>query len=142
MHRQQEERMETTQKTQAREAPRTGWGSDTQPEPGVLIEDHALIGDLYTAALIARDGSVNFLCLPDFDSDACFASLLGTPANGRWKLAPTAPVREVRRRYRGRTLILETEFVTDEGTVRVVDLMPPRKAIPTSSAGWRECGAR
>ncbi|MFL5352145.1 glycoside hydrolase family 15 protein [Archangium sp.] len=122
--------METTQRTQAREAPRTGWGSDTQPEPGVLIEDHALIGDLYTAALIARDGSVNFLCLPDFDSDACFASLLGTPANGRWKLAPTAPVREVRRRYRGRTLILETEFVTDEGTVRVVDLMPPRKGNP------------
>ncbi|WNG57548.1 glycoside hydrolase family 15 protein [Archangium gephyra] len=109
---------------------RTGWGSDTRPEPAALIEDHALIGDLYTAALIARDGSVNFLCLPDFDSDACFASLLGTPDNGRWKIAPKVAVRDVRRRYRGKTLILETEFVTDEGVVRLVDFMPLRKGSP------------
>ncbi|WP_375757260.1 glycoside hydrolase family 15 protein [Corallococcus exercitus] len=119
---------ETTPRT--REAPRTGWGSSTQEEPGLLIEDHALLGDLYTAALVARDGSIDFLCLPDFDSDACFTSLLGTPDNGRWKLAPKASVREVRRRYRGKTLILETEFVTDEGAVRVVDFMPIRKGTP------------
>ncbi|RYZ43136.1 MAG: glycoside hydrolase family 15 protein [Myxococcaceae bacterium] len=112
------------------EAPRTGWGTGLQAEPGLLIEDHALLGDLYTAALVARDGSIDFLCLPDFDSDACFTSLLGTPDNGRWKLAPTAPVREVRRRYRGNTLVLETEFVTDEGTVRLVDFMPIRKGSP------------
>ncbi|MBN8228408.1 glycoside hydrolase family 15 protein [Corallococcus macrosporus] len=112
------------------EAPRTGWGSSLQAEPGPLIEDHALLGDLYTAALVARDGSIDFLCLPDFDSDACFASLLGTSDNGRWKLAPKASVREVKRRYRGKTLILETEFVTDEGAVRVVDFMPIRKGVP------------
>jgi GH15 family glucan-1,4-alpha-glucosidase len=122
--------METTATTQAREAPRTGWGSDTRPEPGLLIEDHALIGDLYTAALVARDGSIDFLCLPDFDSDACFTSLLGTADNGRWKMAPRKPVRESRRRYRGKTLILETEFVTDEGVVRLVDFMPIRKGTP------------
>ncbi|RKG80783.1 glycoside hydrolase family 15 protein [Corallococcus exercitus] len=119
---------ETTPRTS--EAPRTGWASSTRKEPGLLIEDHALLGDLYTAALVARDGSIDFLCLPDFDSDACFTSLLGTPDNGRWKLAPKAPVREVRRRYRGKTLILETEFVTDEGAVRVVDFMPIRKGNP------------
>ncbi|RKH07839.1 glycoside hydrolase family 15 protein [Corallococcus carmarthensis] len=122
--------MISTETARTSEAPRTGWGSETRAEPGVLIEDHALLGDLYTAALVAKDGSIDFLCLPDFDSDACFTSLLGTPDNGRWKLAPKAPVREVRRRYRGKTLILETEFVTDDGTVRVVDFMPIRKGNP------------
>ncbi len=99
-------------------------------EPPLLIEDNALIGDLHTCALVARDGSVTFMCLPDFDSDACFASLLGTPANGRWKIAPTGRVREVRRRYRDKTLVLETDFVTDQGTVRLVDFMPAREASP------------
>ncbi|RKG80087.1 glycoside hydrolase family 15 protein [Corallococcus terminator] len=120
----------STETFQAKEAPRTGWGGETRAEPGLLIEDHALLGDLYTAALVARDGSIDFLCLPDFDSDACFTSLLGTPENGRWKLAPKTPVREVRRRYRDKTLILETEFDTDSGTVRLVDLMPIRKGAP------------
>jgi GH15 family glucan-1,4-alpha-glucosidase len=101
------------------------------PQPGTgqappLIEDHALIGDLNTAALVARDGTIDFLCLPDFDSDACFASLLGTRENGHWQLAPKGQVRTTRRRYRPNTLILETEFDTDEGTVRVVDFMPIR----------------
>ncbi|CAM3053732.1 glycoside hydrolase family 15 protein [Corallococcus sp. ZKHCc1 1396] len=122
--------MTLTETVQARESPRTGWGSSTGPEPGTIIEDHALLGDLYTAALVARDGSIDFLCLPDFDSDACFASLLGTPDNGRWKIAPKATVREVRHRYRGKTLIVETEFVTDEGAVRLVDFMPIRKQGP------------
>ena len=76
------------------------------------IEDNALIGDLHTAALVAKDGSIDFLCLPDFDSGSCFTSLLGTPENGRWKIAPIAGG-SVRRRYRGNTLILETEFETD-----------------------------
>ncbi|RKH17721.1 glycoside hydrolase family 15 protein [Corallococcus praedator] len=120
----------STETFQTKQAPRTGWGSETQAEPGLLIEDHALLGDLHTAALVARDGSIDFLCLPDFDSDACFTSLLGTPENGRWKLAPKTPVREVRRRYRGKSLILETEFVTESGTVRVVDFMPIRKEGP------------
>ena len=96
----------------------------------ILIEDHALIGDLHTAALVAKDGSVDFLCLPDFDSDACFTSLLGTPANGRWKIAPTEPVVAMRRRYRGDTLVLETDFETASGMIRIVDFMPPRKGAP------------
>ena len=65
---------------------------DSQP----YIEDHALIGDLHTAALVAKDGSIDFLCLPDFDYGSCFTSLLGTPDNGRWKIAPIEPVRTVR----------------------------------------------
>lgn len=103
-----------------------------QPEsrPEILIEDNALIGDLHTAALVAKDGSIGFLCLPDFDSDACFTSLLGTPSNGRWKIAPTEPVLAVRRRYRGNTLVLETDLETASGTVRIVDFMPPRTGAP------------
>jgi GH15 family glucan-1,4-alpha-glucosidase len=96
----------------------------------LLIEDHGLIGDLQTAALVARDGTIDFLCLPDFDSDACFASLLGTPENGRWKMAPVSPVKASRRRYRPDTLILETEFETAEGLVRLVDFMPIRSETP------------
>lgn len=95
-----------------------------------LIEDHALLGDLHTAALVAKDGSVDFMCLPDFDSHATFASLLGTDANGSWRIFPTEPVRSVQRRYRGRTLILETEIATDGGAIRIVDFMPPRKGHP------------
>ncbi len=91
------------------------------------IEDHALIGDLRTAALVTKDGVLDWLCLPAFDSDACFAALLGTAKNGHWTIAPTIPVIEVRRCYRKDTLILETDFVTDEGTVRLVDFMPPRQ---------------
>src|SRR4051794_3204064 len=94
--------------------------------PPVLIEDHALIGDLHTAALVGKDGSIDFLCLPDFDSEGTFASLLGTKENGQWKIAPSVPVRAVKRRYRGDTLILETDFETDGGAVRLVDFMPIR----------------
>jgi GH15 family glucan-1,4-alpha-glucosidase len=94
------------------------------------IEDYALIGDTHTAALVSREGSIDWLCLPRFDSPACFAALLGDPSNGYWRLAPVGPVREVRRRYQGDTLVLETEHQTDDGVVRVVDCMPPRQADP------------
>jgi GH15 family glucan-1,4-alpha-glucosidase len=94
------------------------------------LEDYALIGDCETAALVARDGSIDWLCMPRFDSGACFAALLGTPEHGRWRLAPSAPLRQVRRRYREGTLILETEFETDDGAVTVIDFMPPRTQQP------------
>jgi GH15 family glucan-1,4-alpha-glucosidase len=88
------------------------------------IEDYALIGDGHTAALVGRDGSIDWLCLPRFDSGACFAALLGSPAHGRWMIAPRDGVNEVRRRYRDGTLILETDFETESGAVRVIDCMP------------------
>jgi GH15 family glucan-1,4-alpha-glucosidase len=94
------------------------------------IEDYALIGDTHTAGLVSREGSIDWLCLPRFDSPACFAALLGDEGNGRWLLAPAGPVREVRRRYQGDTLVLETEHHTDDGVVRVVDCMPPRQQDP------------
>jgi GH15 family glucan-1,4-alpha-glucosidase len=79
------------------------------------IEDYALIGDCQTAALVGRDGSLDWLCLPRFDSDACFAALLGKPENGRWRLAPAGAIKKITRRYRDGTLILETDFETDDG---------------------------
>jgi GH15 family glucan-1,4-alpha-glucosidase len=94
------------------------------------IEDYALLGDTQTAALVGRDGSIDWLCLPRFDSPACFAALLGDEDNGRWRIAPHGHARAVRRRYRGDTLVLETDFDTDEGSFRVVDFMPPRKDAP------------
>ncbi|WP_119462442.1 glycoside hydrolase family 15 protein [Rhodospirillaceae bacterium SYSU D60014] len=90
------------------------------------IEDYALIGDCETAALVARDGSIDWLCWPRFDSGACFAALLGGPEHGRWRLAPSGAVRRTTRRYRDGTLILETEFETDEGAVTLIDFMPLR----------------
>jgi GH15 family glucan-1,4-alpha-glucosidase len=98
--------------------------------PSLLIEDHALIGDQGTAALVTRDGSIDFLCLPDFDGEACFLSLLGTVENGRWQIAPSVPVQRSSRRYRGDTMILETEFVTEGGAVRLTDFMPLRNGCP------------
>ncbi|HEX6403011.1 MAG TPA: glycoside hydrolase family 15 protein [Pseudonocardiaceae bacterium] len=90
------------------------------------IEDYGLIGDLHTAALVGRDGSIDWLCLPRFDSPACFAALLHDESAGRWSLAPARAGSCTRRRYRGDSLVLETEWETPEGTVRVVDAMPPR----------------
>jgi GH15 family glucan-1,4-alpha-glucosidase len=94
------------------------------------IEDYALIGDCETAALVSKDGSIDWLCWPRFDSGACFAALLGDANNGRWRIAPAATGMDtsvqVRRRYRGDTLILETEFTTDGGTIVVIDFMPVR----------------
>src|SRR3954469_8009639 len=97
----------------------------------LAIEDYALIGDCRTAALVGRDGSVDWLCWPRFDSGACFAALLGTPDNGRWLIAPAGAARATARRYRPDTLILETDFETDEGSVRIVDFMPPGAADPS-----------
>lgn len=90
-----------------------------------LIEDHGLIGDLHTAALVDRDGSIDWMCLPRFDSPACFAALLGDESNGLWRLAPVGAGQATRRSYRGDTLILEQEWDTPEGSVRVIDFMPP-----------------
>ncbi len=97
------------------------------------IEDYAMIGDCRTAALVGRDGSIDWLCVPRFDSGACFAALLGTPENGRWKLAPAdeVEVRKVARRYRPGSLVLETEFTTDSGAVRITDAMAIDSPTPT-----------
>ncbi|WP_202637804.1 glycoside hydrolase family 15 protein [Bailinhaonella thermotolerans] len=98
------------------------------------IEDYALIGDMQSGALVGRDGSIDWLCLPRFDSPACFAALLGDEANGHWLIGPASPGRDrpmaTRRRYRGDTLILETEWDTPTGTVRLIDFMPPRHTAP------------
>ena len=88
------------------------------------IEDYAMIGDCHSAALVGRDGSIDWLCWPRFDSPACFAALLGTPENGRWLLAPHGAPSKVSRRYQADTLVLETEFQTETGTATVVDFMP------------------
>ncbi|EDZ97854.1 glycoside hydrolase 15-related [Burkholderia sp. H160] len=100
-----------------------------------LIEDYALIGDGHTAALVSREGSVDWLCWPRFDSGACFAALLGTPDNGRWLITPATQAEDaaptITRRYRGETLILETDFETPDGAVTLIDFMPPGN-------GWSE----
>ena len=90
------------------------------------IEDYAMIGDLGSAALIGRDGSIDWLCWPRFDSDACFAALLGKPEHGRWVIAPKAGSARITRRYQPNTLILETHFETKEGAATLIDFMPPR----------------
>jgi GH15 family glucan-1,4-alpha-glucosidase len=90
------------------------------------IEDYGLIGDCETAALVGRDGSIDWLCWPAFDSDACFAAILGTSKNGRWLIAPVGDIKTSSRRYWDNTLILETRFETDDGTVALIDFMPPR----------------
>jgi GH15 family glucan-1,4-alpha-glucosidase len=88
------------------------------------IEDYGLLGNLQTAALVSRRGSLDWLCLPRFDSGACFAALLGGPEHGRWVLAPESPRLQVRRRYRGSTLLLDTDYEGSEGAVTVTDCMP------------------
>ena len=94
------------------------------------IEDYALIGDRESAALVGKDGSIDWLCWPRFDSPACFAALLGSPENGRWRIAPVAQDATVSRRYRDGTLILETTFECDEGAVTLIDFMHPRGSTP------------
>ena len=91
------------------------------------LEDYALIGDTHTAALVGRNGSMDWLCLPRFDSGACFAALMGDASHGRWLLAPTESFR-TRRAYRKDTLVLETEHAVEGGTVRVTEFMTPRRA--------------
>ena len=94
------------------------------------IEDYAFLSDTQTGALVSRDGCVDWLCFPRFDSGACFAALLGDGDNGRWSLYPREAVIATRRRYRGDSLILETEFETESGAVRLIDFMPPRGEAP------------
>ncbi len=91
------------------------------------IEDYAMIGDLGSAAMVGLDGSIDWLCWPRFDSDACFAALLGTPENGRWQIAPKDKNAKITRRYRPNTLILETRFETLDGAATLIDFMPPRE---------------
>jgi GH15 family glucan-1,4-alpha-glucosidase len=92
----------------------------------MLLEDYGLIGDLQAAALVGRDGSVDWLCLPRFDSPSCCTALLGDERHGYWRLAPADKARATTRRYRPGTLVLETDFETADGAVRVIDFMPPR----------------
>jgi GH15 family glucan-1,4-alpha-glucosidase len=94
------------------------------------IEDYGLIGDLQTAALVGRNGSIDWLCFPRFDSGACFAALLGNEENGRWLLAPNCKIERVERRYREHSLVHELDFHTEHGSVRVNDFMPPRGHAP------------
>ena len=94
------------------------------------IEDYGLIGDLQTAALVGRNGSIDWLCFPRFDSGACFAALLGNEENGRWLLAPDCEIERVERRYREHSLVHELDFHTEHGSVRVIDFMPPRGDAP------------
>ncbi|MBI2684255.1 MAG: glycoside hydrolase family 15 protein [Actinobacteria bacterium] len=94
------------------------------------IEDYALIGDLQTAALVSREGSIDWCCFPRFDSGACFAAMLGGPENGRWVIGPACSIRRRSRRYRPDTLILESMIETEHGAVLVTDFMPPRNRLP------------
>jgi GH15 family glucan-1,4-alpha-glucosidase len=110
------------------EGPKTA--SPPTPRQDRRIEDYALIGDLQTAALVSTDGSIDWLCLPRFDSPACFAALLGTDENGHWRIRPRDAEARSDRHYRGDTLVLETEWSTPTGSVRVLDFMPPRDTAP------------
>lgn len=101
-----------------------------EPNLSLRIEDYAMIGDCETAALVGRDGSIDWLCLPRFDSGACFAALLGDKQNGRWIITPAQPPKSISRRYRENTLILETDFNTEHGSVRLIDFMPLRGKEP------------
>jgi GH15 family glucan-1,4-alpha-glucosidase len=101
-----------------------------QRTPIVRIEDYAIVGDTQTLALVGRDGSIDWLCFPRFDSGACFSALLGGPGHGRWRIAPRGEIRGVRRGYRDGTLVLETELDSDEGTIRIIDFMPIRDEAP------------
>jgi GH15 family glucan-1,4-alpha-glucosidase len=96
----------------------------------MLLEDYGLIGDMQAAALVGRDGGIDWLCLPRFDSASCLSALLGEERHGRWLVAPAGEVRRTSRRYRPGTLVLETEFETTDGVVRLIDFMPPRREGP------------
>jgi len=94
------------------------------------LEDYGFVGDTHTAALIGINGSIDWMCLPRFDSAACFAALLGGEQNGYWQIAPAQPWQKATHAYRTDTLILEMKFETDHGVVRLIDCMPPRESFP------------
>jgi GH15 family glucan-1,4-alpha-glucosidase len=96
----------------------------------MLLEDYGLIGDMQSAALVGRNGAVDWLCLPRFDSASCFSALLGDERHGRWLVAPAGEARATSRRYRPGTLVLETDFETPDGAVRLIDFMPRRREGP------------
>jgi hypothetical protein len=98
------------------------------PSGPLAIEDYAIIGDCSTCALVGRNGSIDWLCWPRFDSPACFSALVGDSRNGRWLIAPSGSGANIARSYRGDSLILETVFETDEGSFAVIDFMPPLDA--------------
>src|SRR5262249_61260121 len=100
---------------------------------GAAIEDYGIIGDCESVALVGRNGSIDWLCLPRFDSDACFAALLGTPKNGRWLLAPTSAVKNTSRRYRDHKLILDTRLDAVDGVVMLIEFMRPQTNRPSTS---------
>src|SRR5258708_19397925 len=97
---------------------------------GAKIEDYAFLSDTQPGALVSRDGCVDWLCLPRFDSSACFASLLGDSKNGHWRFFTEEKIDKISRRYRGNSLILETEFETATGAVRLIHFIPPRREHP------------
>src|ERR1700760_3873355 len=99
---------------------------ETGPLHGSRIEDYCMIGDCETAALVSREGSIDWLCWPTFSSAACFAALLGTAENGYWSIRPKEEIQSISRKYRPGTMIVETTFVTKSGEVCVTDFMPPR----------------
>ena len=101
-------------------------GHARQPH-AAKIEDYAMIGDCETAALVSREGSIDWLCWPDFSSGACFAALLGTGENGFWRISPEKPILSVKRRYLPQTMVVETTFETADGAVQLIDFMPPRE---------------
>src|SRR3954467_15594705 len=101
------------------------------PVMPLRLEDYALVGDCETAALVGKDGSVDWLCLPRFDSGACFAALLGGPEHGRWRIAPLGGSATASRRYVGDTMILETTFEAESGTVVITDFMPVEDEHPS-----------
>jgi hypothetical protein len=104
--------------------PLAGIAPAVQADLPLAIEDYALIGDCTTAALVGRNGSIDWLCWPRFDSTACFAALLGTSEHGRWRIAPVDPAARVSRAYRDGTMVLETVFETADGSVALIDFMP------------------
>src|SRR3954447_24829496 len=110
------------------EHPDQAAGTGPVPSGPLAIEDYAIIGDCSTCAIVGRNGSIDWLCWPRFDSPACFSALLGDSRNGRWLIAPSAAEAHVTRRYRGDSLILETLFETAEGSFAVIDFMPPFNA--------------
>jgi GH15 family glucan-1,4-alpha-glucosidase len=98
----------------------------TPPLHGARIEDYAVIGDCETAALVSREGSIDWLCWPTFSSGACFAALLGTAENGFWRIKPEGKIVSIQRKYQPGTMIVETTFTTEDGEVCLTDFMPPR----------------